>query len=171
MGLHQWAQRPTQWHSTIRLADDAHGLGSKALTRLCQAVLPAVAVLHITGAVDMDSLVASLWQEIYSWQATHMAMIEALVAAFAFVAWISLFLDFERNAFHQALPHRGSCRDASNQLPLHECDNIQQSLCIVPSVRWVRVATPLRQVRAYRPERTTNSFPSVWGVGVRHRRL
>ena len=91
MGVHSgWAPQKA-WHSTIRLADEAHGRWSKAVTRLCQGFLPTVALLHGMGVIDLDSFVASCWKEMYSWPAIHWAMIEALVAAFAFVAWISLF--------------------------------------------------------------------------------
>ena len=36
--------------------------------------------------VDLDSLVERIWQELYAWPMIHWSMIEALVAAFAFVA-------------------------------------------------------------------------------------
>jgi len=81
--------KDAKWHPEISLTQ--HGLWSKALTRLCQCVLPVILLLHASAVVNLDAWVAKLWQELYTWPQLHWAMIEALVAAIAFVVWISGF--------------------------------------------------------------------------------
>lgn len=76
-----------------------------------------MALLHGMGVIDLDSFVASCWQEMYSWPAIHWAMIEALVAAFAFVAWISLF--FILNEIPFVKPFRMVVRTESHPLNSH----------------------------------------------------
>jgi hypothetical protein len=53
-------------------------------------VLPVILLLHASAVVNLDAWVAKLWQELYTWPQLHWAMIEALVAAIAFVdPWIN----------------------------------------------------------------------------------
>ena len=117
MGVHSGWVPEKAWHSTIRLADEAHGRWSAATTMLCQGLLPAVATLHGMGFIDLDSLVASVWLELYSWPAAHWAMIEALVAALAFFGWISLF--FILNEIPSVKPFRMVVRAESHPLNAH----------------------------------------------------
>ena len=82
-----------------------------------QGALPSIFLLHSLGAVDLDMILAKVWHEFYSCPALHWAMIEALVAAVSFFAWISWF--FFLNEIPRLKDYRMVMRAESHPLGTH----------------------------------------------------
>jgi len=61
------------------------------LTVAIRSIIVAIMVAHITGIVCWDYTVAAMWHWLYAKRWLHVAMLEAVVAAFSFFAWIVVF--------------------------------------------------------------------------------
>lgn len=75
----------------VRLADQAHGRWSHAITAACRCFVPILALLHCSGQLDLDLMIARYWTALYDWPAAHYPMMEACVAGASFYIWIKWF--------------------------------------------------------------------------------
>lgn len=98
------------------LSDARNAKKGQWITNVVRAALVLIFFGHFAGAFDLDGAVAGLWQWMYDRSWCHLAMMEAIVAAISFFAWIVHFRTLNEFAWvkqFRLVPHEDELENAS----------------------------------------------------------